>query len=72
MALIRYAGWEPPATIYHRKVPVKRAAELRSTGMTWKQVASRLSVEFRDEEMPYTADGVQAAVSRANKKETAT
>ena len=66
--LIRYAGWEPPSTIYHRKVPVERAAELRERGMCWKEVAHELTMEYRSEGTPFTADGVQAAVFRARKK----
>ncbi len=69
MGLIRYAGWEPPSTVYHRKVPVARAWELRQMGMAWKQVADRLTAEYRDEGMPFTADAVCGAVARARKKE---
>ncbi len=68
MALIRYAGWEPPQKS-QRKIPVERARELRALNMTWKQVADRLSAEF-EREYPFTADGVQTAVSRAKKERT--
>lgn len=68
--LIPYAGYEPPSHATHRKVPVERAEELRATGMGWKQVAWELTTEY-DRDLPFTADGVQAAVTRAKRKETA-
>lgn len=66
--LIPYAGYEPP-TPNNRRVPVERAIELRATGMGWKQIAWELSQEY-ERDLPFTADGVQAAVSRAKQKET--
>lgn len=65
--LIRYAGYEPPVP-HQRKVPVERALELRAQGIGWKRVAWELTLEF-DRELPFTADGVYAAVKRARKKE---
>lgn len=60
--LIPYAGFEP-----RRKIPTKRANELRDTGMSWKQIAKQLSEEL-DLEKPYTADSVHSAVVRARKE----
>lgn len=67
--LIPYAGFD--ATDYHfvRNVPVERAVELRERGMSWKEVARELTVET-DRPVPFTADGVYAAVMRTRKKET--
>ena len=64
--LIRYAGWEPP-TLNNRKIPVERAEQLRAKGLSWKQVAYELTLEY-DRDLPFTADGVQAAVSKVRKK----
>lgn len=66
MTLIRYAGYEPLAP-HQRKVPVERAAALRAQGLGWKEVAWRLTEEY-DRDLPFTADGVYAAVLRARKK----
>jgi hypothetical protein len=52
-----------------RRIPVERAEELRATGMGWKQVAWELTKDYDDIDVPFTADGVQAAVYRARKKE---
>ncbi len=71
MGLIRYAGWEAPTSKYHRNVPVERARELRQFGMSWKQVAERLTAEYRAEGLPFAADAVCGAVARARKKEGA-
>ncbi len=68
--LIPYAGYEHPKHTTHRKVPVGRAIELRAEGKGWKIVAWELTLEY-DTEMPFTADGVQAAVARASRRETA-
>jgi hypothetical protein len=66
--LIPYAGFDPDNPRFIRNVPVARAAELRGRGLSWKEVARELTDET-NRPVPFTADGVYAAVVRARKKD---
>lgn len=66
--LIPYAGYDADDYHFVRAVPVARADALRRRGMSWKDIARELTDET-NRPVPYTADGVHAAVMRARKKE---
>jgi hypothetical protein len=66
--LIPYAGFDEDDWHFAREVPVEHAEELRSKGMSWKEIANELTIEY-NRDPPFTLSGVYNAVARLKKEQ---
>lgn len=65
MEMIRYAGWDPSEHVrsISNRINAKRARELRNEGLTWVEVAARLSAEA-NRDPPFTGEAVRKVAAR--------